>query len=93
MAYPILDLDISDSEAIGDSEVLVKLKAAVLSAQTLGELYALMEDYSYEEFMQVYNQLTPKQQAEIDAICDRDSKIQMAAINSAKALDVEVRQP
>lgn len=60
-----------------NTEAIAQLKAAVLTSQTLGELYALMEDYSYEEFMQVYNQLTPKQQAEIDAICDRDTKMQM----------------
>jgi hypothetical protein len=60
-----------------NTEPIAKLKSAVLASQTLGELYALMEDYSYEEFMQVYNQLTPKQQAEIDAICDRDTKMQM----------------
>lgn len=69
-----------------NSEAIAKLKTAVLASQTLGELYALMEDYSYEEFMQVYNQLPPKQQAEIDTICDRDTETQMAAINTTKAL-------
>jgi chromosome condensin MukBEF complex kleisin-like MukF subunit len=58
------------------------LKEAMLSAQMLGELYALMEVYSYEEFMQIYNQLPPKQQEKIKAICDRDSQIQLAAIHS-----------
>jgi len=52
----------------------------MLCAQTLGEFYALMEDYSYQEFMQIYNQLLPQQQAKINAICDRDNQIQMAAI-------------
>ena len=59
---------------------MAKLRDAMLSAQTLGELYALMEDYSYEEFIQIYNRLLPKQQAKINAICDRDNQIQMAAI-------------
>jgi len=71
---------------------LVKLKAAMLSAQTVGELYALMEDYSYEEFMQIYNQLMPKQQAKISAICDRDNQMQMAAINTVKPLAFEVKR-
>jgi len=75
---------------MNDRQALVKLKAAMLCAQTLGELYALMEDYSYEEFMLIYNQLLPKQQAVINAICDRDSKSQMAAINSIKPTAVEV---
>lgn len=57
-----------------------QLKDAILSAQTLGELYVLMEDYSYAEFMHIYNQLRPNQQARIDAICDRDSQMQMSAL-------------
>ena len=40
--------------------------------------------------MQIYNQLLPKQQAVINAIFDRDSQSQMAAINSIKAIAVEV---
>lgn len=62
------------------------LKEAMLSAQTLGELYALMEDYFYEEFMQIYNQLLPTQQAKFNAICDHDNQIQMAAIDYFKPL-------
>lgn len=62
------------------SSPIAKLTASVLASQTLGKLYALMEDYSYQEFMQVYNQLTPKQQAQLEAICDRDTQMQMAAI-------------
>ena len=65
---------------------ILPLKEAMLSAQTLGELYALMEDYSYEEFMQIYNQLLPQQQVKINAICDRDNQIQMAAIDNFKPL-------
>ena len=67
-------------------EAIAKLKALILTAQTLGELYALMEDYSYLEFMQVYNQLTPKQQAEIDGICDRDTSMQITAINTQQRI-------
>ncbi|MBD0344730.1 MAG: hypothetical protein ICV63_07845 [Coleofasciculus sp. Co-bin14] len=61
-------------------DTIANLKVATLAARTLGELYALMEVYSYEEFMQVYNQLTPKQQAELDAICDRDTQLQLAVV-------------
>ncbi|HEY9635404.1 MAG TPA: hypothetical protein V6D14_18515 [Coleofasciculaceae cyanobacterium] len=64
------------------SDAIATLKVATLAAQTLGELYALMEVYSYEEFMQVYNQLTPEQQAQMNAMCDRDTKRQLAAINT-----------
>lgn len=53
---------------MSDPEAIAKLKAAMLTAQTLGELHALMEDYSYLEFMQIYNQLTPEQQAKLSAI-------------------------
>ena len=75
---------------MNDLEALVKLKAAMLCAQTLGDLYALMEDYSYQEFMQIYNQLLPKQQAVINAICDRDTQSQMLAIHKVKPIAVEV---
>ncbi len=70
-------------------KAMAQLKDAILSAQTLDELYVLMEDYSYLEFIQIYNQLMPKQQAAINAICDRDNKIQMAAI---KTLALQVGQ-
>ncbi len=65
-----------------NSEAIAKLKALILAAETLGELYALMEDYSYQEFLEVYNQLTPTQQAELDGICARDTSKQITAINS-----------
>jgi hypothetical protein len=65
-------------------EAIAQLKPLILAAETLGELYALMEDYSYQEFLEVYNQLTPTQQAELDEICDRDTNLQIAAINTAK---------
>lgn len=72
---------------------MVKLKAAILAAQTLGEIHALMEDYSYMEFMQIYNQLTPEQQAKLDAIDERDSKAQMLVTNAAKTLVAEGKKP
>jgi hypothetical protein len=68
------------------------LQEAMLSAQTLGELYALMEVYSYQEFMQIYNQLLPQQQAKISAICDRDNQIQMAAIGTVKPVAFEIKR-
>lgn len=72
---------------------MAQLKAAILAAQTLGELHALMEDYSYMEFMQIYNQLTPEQQAKLHAIDERDSKAQMLAIKIAQAPVDEGKQP
>jgi hypothetical protein len=65
-------------------EAIANLKAAMQRALTLGELYALMEDYSYQEFMAVYNQLPAAQQLELDKICDRDTTQQIAALNCLK---------
>ncbi|MCA1991726.1 MAG: hypothetical protein LDL41_06730, partial [Coleofasciculus sp. S288] len=62
----------------------------VLSAQALADFYALMENYSYLEFMQVYSQLTPKQQAQLNEICDRDTHMQLAALNTAQVSEPEV---
>lgn len=71
---------------MNSNEAIAPLKKAMLCAQTLGEMYALMEDYSYQEFMQIYHQLLPQQQAKINAICARDNHSQLAAIHSAKPL-------
>ena len=60
-----------------DSEAIAKLKAAMLSVQTVGEMHALIIDYTYVEIMEVYNQLAPKQQARIVALCDRDTQEQI----------------
>lgn len=49
----------------------------MLAAQTLGELHALIEYYSYMEFMQVYNLLTPEQQAKLNEIDERDCTVQL----------------
>ena len=64
-----------------NQEAIAKLKAAMQRAVTLGELYALMEDYSYQEFMTVYHQFPTEQQVELDKICDRDTIQQIAALN------------
>lgn len=74
----------NNREAIGQSpapEANAKLQAAMLATQTLGELYALMEDYSYTEVMAVYNQFTPFQQAKFNQICLRDTQAQLDAIS------------
>lgn len=68
---------------MSNRDVTVQLTTAVLAAKTLGELYALMEDYSFKEFMEVYNQLTAKQQTTLDKIRDRDIQIQLAILNKA----------
>lgn len=65
-----------------NKDVITQMTTAILAAQTLGELYALMEDYSYREFMEVYNQLTAKQQTALDKIRDRDITIQLAILNT-----------
>jgi len=72
---------------------MAKLKAAILAAETLGELHTLMEDYSYMEFMQIYNQLTPEQQTKLNAIDERDTKAQILATNTAKSPVAEGKKP
>ena len=67
-----------------NNEAIAKLKAAMLAAHTLGELHALIEDYSYMEFMQVYNRLTPEQQAKLNAIEERDCTVQLVATITTK---------
>lgn len=66
---------------------MAKLKAAMLAIQTVGEMYALMEDYSYLEFMQTYSQLTQEQQRTLDAIYERDCQMQMASISVCAAAE------
>lgn len=76
----------NNREAIEQSpapEANAKLEAAMLATQTLGELYALMEDYSYKEVMAVYNQFTPSQQAKFNQICLSDTQAQLEAISIA----------
>lgn len=86
LAPPVSGAD----ERMLNGEAMAQLKYAVLSAQTLADFYALMEDYSYLEFMQVYSQLTPKQQAQLNEICDRDTQMQLAALNTTKISEPEV---
>jgi hypothetical protein len=63
-----------------DRDAIAKLQAAMLATQSLGELYALMEDYSYLEVMTVYNQFPPALKLKFNHICLRDTQAQMAAI-------------
>jgi hypothetical protein len=60
---------------------MAKLKTAMLAIQTVDEMYALMEDYSYLEFMQTYSQLTQDQQTRLDAIYDGDCQMQLATVS------------
>ncbi|HBL60284.1 MAG TPA: hypothetical protein DDZ80_18025 [Cyanobacteria bacterium UBA8803] len=57
---------------------IAKLSSALQAIQTLGEIHALIVDYTYEEIEQVFEQLAPEQQAQIKAICDRDTQKQLA---------------
>ena len=84
-----LEFSISDSKVndinwvnlgMSDRETMANLKLAMGSAETLGELYALIEDYSYMEFMQTYSQLTPEQQAKLNAIEEHENHHQLVAI-------------
>lgn len=68
---------------MNQNEAIAPLQQAMLYAQTLGEMYALMEDYSYQEFMEIYHQLQPQEQVKMNVICDRDNHSQLTAINSA----------
>ncbi|MBE9128272.1 MULTISPECIES: hypothetical protein [unclassified Coleofasciculus] len=65
------------------SEAIAKLKAAILAVQTVGEIHALIVDYTYEEIEQAYSQLTPQQQTKIQGISDRDIQRQLAALQSS----------
>ncbi len=69
---------------MSNNEAIAQLKAAMLAAQSLGELHVLIEDYSYMEFMQVYNRLTPEQQAKLNVIDERDCKVQLVATITTK---------
>ena len=78
---------------MNQNEVIAPLKQAMLYAQTLGEMYALMEDYSYQEFMEIYHQLQPQEQGKMNVICDRDNHSQLAAINSALVNPGKINPP
>ncbi|MEQ8753304.1 MAG: hypothetical protein RID09_07275 [Coleofasciculus sp. G1-WW12-02] len=71
-----------------DSETLAQLKTAILKAQTVGDIYAVIEDYTYQEFEQVYQKLTPNQQTRLEAIRDRDTHLQLIAIHQPLNLTI-----
>ncbi|MFP4099765.1 hypothetical protein [Coleofasciculus sp.] len=64
-----------------DSETLAQLKTALLKAQTVGAIYSVIEDYTYQEFEQVYQELTPNQKVRLETIRDRDTHHQLLAIH------------
>lgn len=45
-----------------------ELKISLLKAQTVNQLVALIIENTHEEIMQVYQKLTPDQQAKIEKI-------------------------
>ncbi len=47
---------------------MTKLKLAILSAETVGELAAIIIDYTHEEMMLVFDELEWEQQARIKDI-------------------------
>ena len=47
---------------------LVKLKNLILQAKTVNQLSAIIIDYTHEEIIQVYGQLTSEQQRKIKLI-------------------------
>jgi len=47
---------------------MTKLKLAMLSAETVGELAAIIIDYTHEEIMLVFDELEWEQQARIKDI-------------------------
>lgn len=57
-----------------DTYTIMELKTAMLRAQTLDQLHALIINYTHEEMIQTYKELAPEQQAQIKAIYERDSE-------------------
>lgn len=51
-----------------DKEVMTKLKVAMLSAETVAELAAIIIDYTHQEIMLVFDKLEWEQQARIKDI-------------------------
>ncbi|MEO6861008.1 MAG: hypothetical protein ABI180_05645 [Microcoleus sp.] len=51
-----------------DKEVMTKLKLAMLEAETVPQLTAIIIDYTHEEIMIVFNELEWEQQAKIKDI-------------------------
>ena len=51
-----------------DKEVMTKLKLAMLKAETVAQLAAIIIDYTHEEMMLVFHELAWEQQARIKDI-------------------------
>jgi hypothetical protein len=51
-----------------DKEAMTKLKLAMLSAETVAQLAAIIIDYTHEEMMLVFSELEWEQQARIKDI-------------------------
>ncbi|MEG4878465.1 hypothetical protein [Tychonema sp. LEGE 06208] len=51
-----------------DKEAMTKLKIAMLEAETVAQLTAIIIDYTHEEMMQVFGELELEQQARIKDI-------------------------
>ena len=51
-----------------DKESMTKLKVAMVAAETVGELAAIIIDYTHEEMMLVFDELEWEQQARIKDI-------------------------
>lgn len=54
---------------------LGNLQDRMLAVQTIGELHALILDYTDIEMNEVYSQLTPEQQYRINLICQLDKQV------------------
>ncbi len=54
--------------ALMDKESMNKLKVAMLAAETVGKLAAIIIDYTHEEIMLVFDELEWEQQARIKDI-------------------------
>ncbi len=54
--------------ALMDKESMTKLKVAMLEAETVDELAAIIIDYTHEEMMLVFDELEWEQQARIKDI-------------------------
>ncbi len=60
-----------------DRETIARLKALMEQIQSLSQLHASIVDYTYVEIMEAYRQLTPQRQAQLEEICDRDTRRQL----------------
>ncbi|MGF1493610.1 MAG: hypothetical protein ACFBSC_14375 [Microcoleaceae cyanobacterium] len=54
-----------NSESVVTAPLLVSLKTALLNATTLHQLSRLIEDYTHEEIMSIYAQLSSEEQYRI----------------------------